>query len=273
MVSPIQQRILDALLMALRPIAKALLRAGIGYKEFSGIAKAAFVHVAAEDYGLRGRETNSSRIAVMTGITRKEVKKIRESGPGMLMKDFVRESPASIVLDKWHSDSNYLDSLGQARILDYNSGQYSFCDLVATYGGDVPPGAMRTELKRIGAVDLLPVGKIKATKSYFIPDGVDDRLIIGLQDNIASVASTVAFNCDPKRVVGVDTRYNSVSSVDGIDKQFLPEIHAHARSEMFLLGDSFSKHLNEFKDRSDPDNRDQYQIGIGLYYYELGTEE
>lgn len=273
MVSPIQQKILDALLMALRPLAKALLRVGIGYKEFSGIAKAAFVHVAAEDYGFRGRETNSSRIAVMTGITRKEVKKIRESRPEILSEKFVRESPASVILDKWHSDPDYMDSDGEAKVLDYDVGPYSFCDLVSSYAGDVPPGAMRTELKRIGAIEILNQGKIKAIKSYFIPDGVDDRLIIGLQDNIASVANTVAYNCDPSRVVGVDTRYNSVSSVDGIDEQYLPEIQAHARRELFLLGDSFSKYLNEYKDKSDVNKKDQCQIGIGLYYYELGTDE
>ena len=104
MGSPIQQKILDALLMALRPLARALLRVGVGYREFADIAKTAFVHVAAEEYGLRGRETNSSRIAVMTGITRKEIRAIRDRGLGVLAEDFVRESPASILLYQWHND-------------------------------------------------------------------------------------------------------------------------------------------------------------------------
>ncbi|MCZ6809330.1 MAG: DUF6502 family protein, partial [Proteobacteria bacterium] len=60
----IQRQILDALLVALRPLARALLRAGIGYREFAEISKTAFVGIATKDYGLRGRPTNISRVAV-----------------------------------------------------------------------------------------------------------------------------------------------------------------------------------------------------------------
>ena len=73
-----QREILQALLVALRPLARALLRAGIGYREFEEISKTAFVDVSTRDYGLRGRPTNISRVAVMTGLTRKEVRRIRE---------------------------------------------------------------------------------------------------------------------------------------------------------------------------------------------------
>ena len=70
--------VLRALLVALKPIAKMLLRNGIGYREFAEIAKSAFVDVATSEYGLRGRPTNISRVAVMTGVTRKEVRRIRD---------------------------------------------------------------------------------------------------------------------------------------------------------------------------------------------------
>ena len=72
----IQRQILDAFFVILRPIAKILLRCGIGFREFVEVAKAAFVDVASSDYGLRGRPTNISRVAVMTGLTRKEVRRL-----------------------------------------------------------------------------------------------------------------------------------------------------------------------------------------------------
>ena len=59
-------------------ICRLLLRHEIGFREFSDLAKAAFVQVATEDYGIRGRPTNISRVAVMTGLTRKEVKRLRD---------------------------------------------------------------------------------------------------------------------------------------------------------------------------------------------------
>ena len=79
MTAASQSSILTALLYALRPIARILLRAGVSYREFSEISKQAFVDVATSDFGIRGRPTNISRVAVMTGLTRKEVKRVRES--------------------------------------------------------------------------------------------------------------------------------------------------------------------------------------------------
>jgi hypothetical protein len=73
-----KNNVLSALLKALRPIARFLMKSGIGYREFAEISKSAFVDVATSDYGLRGRPTNISRVAVMTGLTRKEVKRLRE---------------------------------------------------------------------------------------------------------------------------------------------------------------------------------------------------
>ena len=83
MQDDIQRQILDAFFVILRPIAKILLRCGIGFREFAEVSKAAFVDVASSEYGLRGRPTNISRVAVMSGLTRKEVRRIRnkiESG-------------------------------------------------------------------------------------------------------------------------------------------------------------------------------------------------
>ncbi len=78
MQNDIQRQILGAFLIALRPIARIFLGFGMGFKEFSDIAKTSFVDVATSEYGLRGRPTNISRVAVMTGLTRKEVRRVRE---------------------------------------------------------------------------------------------------------------------------------------------------------------------------------------------------
>ena len=77
MEDKIKKQILDAFFVVLRPIAKILLRYGIGFREFAEVAKSAFVDVASSDHGIRGRPTNISRVAVMTGLTRKEVRRIR----------------------------------------------------------------------------------------------------------------------------------------------------------------------------------------------------
>ena len=55
---------------------RILLRQGISYAEFSEIVKAVYVEVALKDFKVVGRRTTRTRIAVITGLTRKEVKRV-----------------------------------------------------------------------------------------------------------------------------------------------------------------------------------------------------
>jgi len=109
MLGATQQKILDALYSLMRQVARILLRSGIGYREFAEIAKTAFVDVSTTDYGLRGRPTNISRVAVMTGLTRKEIRRIRSKIDGAEASKVYRAVPASDVLHFWHTDPVFLD--------------------------------------------------------------------------------------------------------------------------------------------------------------------
>ena len=111
MQNTMQRQILNALLVALRPLARALLRAGIGYREFAEISKSAFVDIATRDYGLRGRPTNISRVAVMTGLTRKEVRRLRDKSEAGEETATVRSTPMSTILHRWFIEDEFLDGL------------------------------------------------------------------------------------------------------------------------------------------------------------------
>ena len=111
MQNDIQRQILGAFLIALRPMARILLKFGIGFREFSEVMKTAFVDVATRDFGLRGRPTNISRVAVMTGLTRKEVRRLREK----------LESGDNAVVVKSMNVRNHMDGKSDAPFLAYMS--------------------------------------------------------------------------------------------------------------------------------------------------------
>ena len=66
-----------ALRLLFRPIARIMLRAGVNWRELADVCKAIYVEVATEDFGIRGRPTNISRVAILTGLTRREVRRLR----------------------------------------------------------------------------------------------------------------------------------------------------------------------------------------------------
>src|SRR5690349_16318702 len=62
----------------LKPVIRVLICCGISWQQFAGLAKSAYVEVATRQFGKRGRPTNVSRVAVLTGLTRRDVRKQRE---------------------------------------------------------------------------------------------------------------------------------------------------------------------------------------------------
>ena len=61
------------------PIARFLLRFGMTANEFGNLCRSAFVRAAAEEFERAGKKPNQSRIAVRTGLHRREVKTYLEN--------------------------------------------------------------------------------------------------------------------------------------------------------------------------------------------------
>ncbi|MGI9234119.1 MAG: DUF6502 family protein, partial [Woeseiaceae bacterium] len=180
MTDDLKKRVLDAFFLVLRPVVKIFFRYGISYGEFAEVAKAAFVDVASSEFGIRGRPTNISRVAVITGLTRKEVRRIRdriEQGHDFIL---VKSTPIAAIISRWHAEQDFLDKSGRPRPLEFSDGKNSFSELVRRFGGDVPPGAMRTELKRVGSVDEDEKGRLRIKRRSVIPADKIDNLVTSL---------------------------------------------------------------------------------------------
>ena len=197
MQEKLKEQILDALLLISRPIVRILLRYGISHREFAEVTKTAFVDVASADFGLRGRPTNISRVAVMTGLTRKEVKRIRDLISKGDRSISVKTTPISDVLHHWHAQAEFTDNDGKPLRLPFSGGVASFSSLVKAYGGDVPAGAMRTEMMRVGVISQDETGELQVLARAMRPDSDHQRLVTMLVHGAYSFLSNIAHNTDP----------------------------------------------------------------------------
>ena len=268
MQSDIQRQILGAFLVALRPIARILLRFGIGFQEFSEISKAAFVDVATSDYGLRGRPTNISRVAVMTGLTRKEVRRIRikiEDGEQLVT---IKTTPMSDIVHRWHSEVDYLDSSGHPLILPFAGEGATFSSLVRKYGGDIPPGAMRTELKRVGAVEEDNQGNLKVISRSIHPKRRHDKLITAVVHAIYPLISTVAHNVNPDRE---EDSWAQISvHTQSIRKGDIARLRRISFDRLTAVSESIDDLFMAYETLHDNDasNNDESTVAIGVFYFE-----
>lgn len=268
MQDEIQRRILGAFLVVLRPIARILLRFGIGFREFSEIAKTAFVDVASSDYGLRGRPTNISRVAVMTGLTRKEVKRLRdkiESGEDRLA---VKTTPLCEILHKWHAEDDYLDRLGRPAKLPFAGDSPSFAELVRKFGGDIPPGAMRTELKRVGAIQEEKDGTLRVIRRSVTPAGKHDNLIAALAHSAYPLLTTIAHNINTEdqneRWAQFTTFTQSVKTSD------IRRVRRISFDRLVEVSESFDDLFIAYESlhEADTDEEHRNRIAVGVFYFE-----
>lgn len=273
-----QVRMLNAVYACMLPLAKLLLRSGITYRQFDSIAKRAFVREAMVDADPRGRPTNTSRIAVKTGLSRKDVKRLRESlaseslSPSGSLAD--QSGPPSRVLHAWHVDKRFLESDGRPRDLDFQDGSPNFCDLVRAVAGDVPPGAVRTELRKSGAVIDLDDGRLRAVKRYYVPGNVDEKAITVISGMIFPLAYGVVHNADPARTT--DGFFQRFAFSQNLDPDAIPEFRSWSRDQATRFIEEMDDWLaqHEVHDSGAPDrDAESRTLGIGVFYYDGPTAE
>jgi hypothetical protein len=68
--------ILAAYKRLLKPLVRILIRNSVSFAEFSEIAKDVYVEVASSDFQLPDKNMTQGRIAILTGLTRKEVNRL-----------------------------------------------------------------------------------------------------------------------------------------------------------------------------------------------------
>ena len=262
-----RRKVLNSFQLVLRPIVKILLRYGIGFNEFAESLKTVYVDVGSSEFGIRGRPTNISRVAVMTGLTRKEVRRLRtkiEGGEGTVV---VKSTPITEILHRWHAEDEFLDSEGRPAVLPFAGDRGSFSSLVKRFGGDVPAGAMRTELQRVGSVDVNEKGELSVKLRSFWPSDHTGKLEAALVHHVYPLLSTVAHNTDPENESMPDAQYAAYSV------NIRPEDRARVRrmcaDRLPDIAESFDDLFIAFEQRGDKQASDKgTPVMVGLYYFE-----
>src|SRR5712691_6954459 len=92
----------------LRPLVKRLLAKGVPFGEVEARLRELFVEVAERELALPGRRQTDSRVSLLTGINRKEVRRIRsaERPPG---RRSFGMNYATSVISRWLTDPQTAD--------------------------------------------------------------------------------------------------------------------------------------------------------------------
>ncbi len=264
MTTTVRETLLGACHAFMQPIARFLLRNGIGYREFSEVAKTAFVRVATDDYGVRGRPTNISRTAVMTGLTRKEVTRIRRQDADNKEKTHPRLGRPAQLLELWHHDDDFMGEDGLPRVLSMEE-PLGFRDLVKRCGGDVPPGAILTELKNAGAVKEVSEGMFQCVKRYFNPSGIDPYMANRYGEVMHDLAATLHFNSVHPDESARKFEYRVWN--DQVDMRHLAKFHSLVRDHGTNLLEFLDDWLASHQAKGEDGKSKTVRCGLGIYFF------
>jgi len=256
-----------AVLRLLRPLVRILLRNGVSYSTFADFAKWIYVDVASQEFGIEGRKQTTSRVSVITGLSRKEVVRVRQLPRPDDSETAEKYNRAARVIAAWRRDKKYLDPEGAPAPLPMAGSDVSFTELVKRFSGDVPVRATLDELVRVGAVKRLEDGSVCLLTRTYVPAHSDaDKLHI-LGTDVALLISTIDHNLNPGPT---GPFYQRKVAYDNLPDEVLPEFRKYSAKK----AQSYLENLDRWLSRHDRDDTPlvkgtgRNQAGIGIYYFE-----
>jgi hypothetical protein len=226
-----------ALSLMLKPLVRLLIAQGVTHAEFSETAKEVYVEIALRHFETEGK-VNKSRVAILTGLTRKEVKNVVDRALTTAYKEKTHSRPAR-VLTGWYSDPAYQGPYGIPLELPYEASdesEPSFVALVKNYSGDMAPRQMLNQLLEAGSM-LEIDGRYKAVSRIFLHKKLSPSVV----DRLGSVGyrffSTAAKNIDADREGGEKTLFDRmVFADDGCTDEVISQFsdYLSTRGQSFL---------------------------------------
>ncbi len=264
------QIMIKAICKVLRPMVRLLMRYGVTYRTFADIARHVYVDVAEEDFALGNRKPSNARTAILTGINRKDIAKLK-SRPHPL-EFSAPDSPGSMakVITAWLNDTRFLSPCGKANDLPIeesaDSDAISFTELVRDYTTDITIRALLDELTRTNICDVKE-GRVYLKVNAYIPmeDMSETLRIFGTaaSDLLRTMDHNIARN-PPGPLLQRTVSYNNIPL----------ELLASIKEQCSQEGDAFLLKVNEWLAKHDRDENKELigsgrnRAGIGIYYFE-----
>lgn len=196
MTETVRQGLLGAYRSLMEPLVRVLIRNGVSHGELNEVLKSVFVDIAERDFGLPGRKPSQSRIAILTGLSRKEVAKQKAILEGGAEMDAASNLNRVIrVLEGWHSDPDFTGPYGMPIEIPFDaSNGPSFSELVRRHSGDMGARAMLDELIRVGAVEPLGIGTLRVLTRAYIPETLHPDALERFGEVVRNFVATLEFN-------------------------------------------------------------------------------
>lgn len=253
----------------LRPIVRLCMRIGVSANQANDLMRWLFVDEFYKTENLwHRRQPFASRAALLSGLSRKEVGRLREVNDAEDAVVTERQNRAARVLAGWRNDKRFLDSEGKPKALPLKSADSvaSFHTLVAAYSGDVPPRTVLDELKRARCVQMNQAEEVQLLDSVYGPQTEAEDFLATVGLVMKAIGGTADFNV--AHLQSTERRLMRVWYQNNVPLDKLPEAQALIRETTIQFGREMDAKLAKLAHRDRQPGQEYSRAGLGAFYFE-----
>lgn len=267
MQKTLQQTLHNSATKILRPLARILLRNGVSCKDFEELVRKAYVDEAFALSKEKQAKTTVSSISAQTGLSRKEVKRLKELSSNDSSANKQKYNRATRIISGWVNDSQFIDHQGKPKPLNLNNTDTnSFNYLVKLYSGDIPPKAMLDLLQAANCTQIIQ-DQVHLVKQAYLPGNDSTEVAFILGNDANELIQTIGHNMGHQREYKRFQRKVSTTRLAKKNKEAFKQLsEQHAQALLEKLDAWLLKHEAETTEES------QY-VSLGIYYYESNNNE
>jgi hypothetical protein len=260
----------QAIAQMLQPLARLMIGHGLQLMPMVELLKKALVDEAQIAYSLSDKASSDTRVALLTGVHRKDVKRLREA-PNDSPVTAPMVPIAAAVVARWISEPLYLNADQSARPLARTSrqsglGEPDFSTLVAEVSRDVGARAVLDELLRLGVVALREDGYAVLKSASFVPKDGLSELFHFLAANVSDHLAAAVHNLAPDRQVPLMLE-QSAFSLD-LSQAQAEQLQLRARQLWSVALKQFLQTATVAKQRSQGDEGPKHRVRFGVYFHD-----
>jgi hypothetical protein len=256
----------------LRPLVRLLMHYSVQYPALTHLLKHTYVEVATE-MPVDGKIQTDSRISLLTGIHRLDVKRLRNEIVSGSEGPPISVSLGAQIVARWIAHPEYLDNKGRPlplHRLASAGGLMSFESLVRSVSKDIRPRVVLDEWLRLGVAQVDNLDRVVLLTDAFVPShGLDEKLFY-LGKNVHDHLDACAHNLtkpDEPPLLERSVYY------DRLSKDSTLILSAYARQLSSQVMQAFSQKAMELQERDHQDANARHRVTYGQYFYHVNEQD
>lgn len=250
----------------LRPLIKVLIRHSFSHADLTELVRKSYVEVAYDDFKKPGSKMTYSRAALLSGLSRKEVVRLKKLLDNDERAENGIERRAMRVVNGWLSDMQFMDINKKPRSLRLVGEKGSFTALVAQFAKGSSPKEVLAHLNKTGLTSQSGPHCVDLVSSGYIPQYDEMEKIRVLSVCVSDLFGTAVHNTTSSNS---DIRFQRQLVYSGIEESLARQFHDISSEKAMALFQTLNEFLFNGREQSSSElRRSGKRVGLGIYYFE-----